>query len=101
VGQYILDYSIVGDILESNPKKTIVHDTPSIYATGVSSHYWWGQDEYSECLLSFVIANDISEAKRLGAETKDKLFSMADGDWIDSYSVTALRLEDITKVENH
>ena len=99
VGEFILNYSIRTNI-EPHDNKTVAHNTPSVYAIAVSSHYWWGQDEYSECLLSLITANDISEARKFGAESKDKLFAMADGDWVDSYAVAALRLEDIIEVEN-
>jgi hypothetical protein len=99
VGECTLNYSIKTKS-ESHDDTSVIPTTPSIYATAVSSHYWWGQDEYAECLLSFITAKDISEAKKIGAERKDRLFAMADGDWADSYAVAALKLEDIIEVEN-
>jgi hypothetical protein len=97
IEQYVLNYLITDDAVEPNNKYIV----PSIYATGVVSHYWWGQDEYPECLLSFTVATDALEAKRSGEQTKEKLFALADGDWIDSYAVSALRLDDVTQVENY
>jgi len=100
VEQYVLNYSITKDVVKPNDKD-VSYVAPTIYATGIASHYWWGQDEYPECLLSFTVATDNSEAKKFGEKTKDKLFAMADGNWIDSYAVTALRLEDVTQVEDY
>ena len=100
IERYVLNYSMTKDVIEPNDKN-VNTATPSIYTTGVASHYWWGQDEYSECLLSFTVATDVLEAEKFGEKTKNKLFALADGKWADSYAVTALRLEDVTQVENY
>lgn len=100
VGQYVINYSIVENAV-GLIDKDINHVFPSVYAIGVSSHYWWGQDEYPESLSSLVVAKDTLEARKFGEKTKDKLLAMSDGKWSDSYAIVALRLEDVTQVENH
>lgn len=100
VGQYVLSYLITDNVIKPN-NNDIAHFAPSIYATGVASHYWWGQDEYPGCLLSFTVASDISEAEKFSEKTKDKLFAMSEGKWSNSYAVTALKLDEVTQIENH
>jgi hypothetical protein len=105
IGEYVLHYSasMISTDPVSKPNLDPVprSDTPSVYVAAISSHYWWGQDEYPACLLSFIVASEAVEAKKLAAESKGKLFSTADGDWTDSYAVAALRLTDMIAVENH
>jgi hypothetical protein len=100
VGQYSLSYSIMENSIGLN-NININHVVPAVYATGVASHYWWGQDEYPECLLSLTVAADDLEAKRFGEQTKEKLFALVDGDWVDSYAVATLKLDDVNQVEKY
>lgn len=101
IGQCVLNYSIKEDAVDLNNENTDFVAS-SIYATGIASHYWWGQDEYAECLLSLTVAIDPVDAKRFGEQTKEKLFALAkDGDWVDSYAIATLKLDAVSQVEKY